>query len=283
MKKTLLAGAAFAALALGAFPAAAADLATRPAFKAPAVVPVAYNWSGFYVGGHIGHSWGDKDWVQTFSRFPDGTSLPLDRAVGPASVDGFLGGVQLGFNWQAGQWVFGVEGDWSWSDASGCSFHGGTPATGRGTGFDFSGYFGCTDVNWFATVTGRIGVAFDRALLYAKGGIAFADEEHFIGFNGTPRGVPSIPDTDRPGNTRTGWTVGAGLEWALWNNWSAKVEYNFMDFGTDNVTFNYRPGGSTACAAAPCLVERWDIDQQVHVVKLGINYRFGGAPVMARY
>ena len=127
-------------------------------------------------------------------------------------------------------------------------------------------------------VTGRIGVAFDRALIYAKGGIAFADEDHFIGFNGQPFGAPSNPDTNRPGNTRTGWTLGAGLEWALWDNWSAKVEYNFMDFGTDNVAFTYRAGGS-----APGLVERWDIDQQVHVVKLGINYRFGAAPLMARY
>jgi outer membrane immunogenic protein len=273
MKKTLLASAALAALTLAAFPAAAADLAARPVYKAPAAVPVAYNWSGFYVGGHVGYGWGDKDWNQTFSSF----RLPLDAAVGSASVDGFLGGAQVGFNWQAGQWVFGVEGDWSWTDASGCSFHGGTPAT-RVAPFDFRGYFGCSNVNWYATVTGRIGVAFDRALIYAKGGIAFADEDHFIGFNGQPFGAPSNPDTNRPGNTRTGWTLGAGLEWALWDNWSAKVEYNFMDFGTDNVAFTYRAGGS-----APGLVERWDIDQQVHVVKLGINYRFGAAPLMARY
>jgi outer membrane immunogenic protein len=257
MKKIVLAGLAITGLAVTSLPAAAADLPARPVYKAP-VAPVAlYDWSGFYFGGHIGGSWADKDWTQTFSSF----GLALDRSATSAAVDGFLGGVQAGFNWQTGQWVWGIEGDWSWTSADGCSGH-----------VVFTAYAGCSNVNWYGTVTGRVGYAWDRALLYVKGGAAFADEDHFITFRG-------VQDTNNPGNTRTGWTVGAGLEYAVWNNWSVKLEYNYMDFGSDNHSFSYLAGGS-----APGLVERWDIDQQVHVVKLGVNYRFNwGAPVAARY
>ena len=245
MKKVLLAGAAIAALTLGAFPAAAADLSNRPVYKAPMSVPVVYNWTGFYIGGHVGYGWGSSDWNQTASSF----GLALDRSVTSANQNGFLGGGQVGVNWQTGMWVFGVEGDWSWTDANGCSGHTVFPA-----------YSGCTNNNWYATVTGRLGVAFDRSLIYAKGGVAFADQDQSITFAG-------VTTTNTPSNTRTGWTVGAGWEYALWDNWSAKIEYDFMDFGKESVGFNY-----TANPAG--LTERWNIDEQVHVVKLGLNYRF---------
>lgn len=246
MNKTLFAGATIAALMIGALPASAADIAPQP-YRAPALVPVAYNWTGFYVGAHAGYGWGSKDWDQTFTSGP----FALDRSATSANVNGFLGGGQIGANWQTGQWVFGLEGDWSWTNADGCSSHVLSPT-----------FSGCTNANWYATVTGRLGVANDRSLIYAKGGVAFADEDHFITFNG-------VPTTSTSNNTRTGWMAGAGLEYALSNNWSIKAEYNFMDFGKDNNTFNY-----TANPAG--LTERWDISQQVHVVKLGVNYRFGG-------
>lgn len=255
MKKVLLAGAAIAALTLGAFPAAAADLSNQPVYKAPASVPVVYNWTGFYIGGNVGYGWGDKDWTQTSSSF----GLTLDRSANSAKVDGFLGGAQIGANWQSGMWVFGIEGDWDWTNADGCSGH-----------VVFVAYSGCTNANWYATVAGRLGVAFDRTLVYAKGGVAFADENHFITFNG-------VTTTSNPSNTRTGWVVGGGVEYGFWDNWSVKLEYNYMDFGKDNSTFTYsaNPAG---------LVERWNIDQTVQVVKLGVNYRFNwGAPVVARY
>jgi outer membrane immunogenic protein len=155
-------------------------------------------------------------------------------------------------------WVFGIEGDFSASDVSGC------------TRFNTIALAGCTDVNWYATVTGRLGIAFDRSLLYVKGGAAFTDEDHFIVSTAAGGGTASTSIS----NSRTGWTVGAGLEYALWDNWSAKIEYNFMDFGTDNRTMTGVAGGTT----------NFDIDQQVHVVKFGVNYRFNwGAPVVARY
>ena len=255
MKKTLLAGAAVAALTLGALPATAADIANQPVYKAPVAVPMVYNWTGFYVGGNIGYGWGSEDWTQTFSS----TGLPLDRSGSSTNLNGFLGGAQAGFNWQAGQWVFGLEGDWSWTNADGCSGH-----------VVFPAYGGCTNANWYATITGRAGLAWDRTLLYGKGGVAFVDESHFITFNG-------VQTTNNPSETRTGWTVGAGIEYAFWDNWSAKLEYNFMDFGKDNSMFTY-----TANPAG--LSERWNIEQTVNVVKLGVNYRFNwGAPVVAKY
>jgi outer membrane immunogenic protein len=258
MKKALLAGAALAALTIGALPAAAADLATRPVYKAPVAVPVAYNWSGFYIGGHVGYGWGEKDWDQTFTTPGFGAAFP-NRST--SNVDGFLGGGQVGINWQSGMWVFGLEGDFSWTDADGCGRQSISP-----------GFNNCTSVNWYATATGRLGVAFDRSLLYVKGGAAFVDEDHFVANTVFPTGGATSTS-----NTRTGWTVGGGLEYALWDNWSAKIEYNFMDFGTDNRAFTY-----TGINAG--LTERYDIDQQVHVVKFGVNYRFNwGAPIVAKY
>jgi outer membrane immunogenic protein len=236
-------------------PALAADIPARMPVKAPVMAaPLVYNWTGFYIGGHVGYGWSDKDWTQTFSSL----GLALDR--GSHEADGFLGGGQIGFNYQVGQWVFGIEGDVSWSDLSGSGNH-----------LVFPAYSGHSSIDWLATLTGRVGYAFDRTLLYVKGGVAFADDDHHIAFAGLGR------VTNSTGDTRTGWTVGAGIEHAFWNNWSAKIEYNYMDFGSDNHTFTY-------FAAPAGLVERWDIDQTVHAVKFGINYRFGwGGPVVARY
>ncbi len=110
--------------------------------------------------------------------------------------------------------------------------------------------------NWYSTLTGRVGYAVDNWLWYVKGGAAWADVDYSIG------GV-------KLGDTRTGWTVGGGLEYGLTPNWSAKLEYNFLDFGSDNI-------------AAPIGVKA---DTQAHLFKAGLNYRFdwGKAPIAARY
>ena len=118
--------------------------------------------------------------------------------------------------------------------------------------------------DWLATLTGRLGYSFDRSLLYIKGGVAFAHDKY--------SGDVSIPffgvlETVTATDTRTGWLLGAGFEQALDKNWSAKIEYNYMDFGTRTETFNV--------AAAPGLPYIGDISQRIQTVKLGINYRFG--------
>ena len=126
------------------------------------------------------------------------------------------------------------------------------------------------DVDWCATATGRIGYAFNNMLLYAKGGGAWMDVRYTA--SALAGGVviigPAIVD-----NTRSGWTVGGGLEWAFTPNWSAKIEYNYLDFGSK--TYNFTAPGAAATAA---------IDSAYHLVKAGINYRFNwDGPVVARY
>lgn len=231
MRRFTLALAA-ATLALGVTAASAADLGQRPVYKAqPAPIMAAYNWSGFYVGGHLGYAFGREDVRDVLTG--------LSSATDP---EGFLGGAQIGFNWQTGAFVFGVEADWSWTNADGSTA--------------IPGAILNTEHNWYGTATARVGYAVDNWLWYVKGGAAWMDADYSIG------GVSS-------GDTRTGWTVGTGLEWALGPNWSAKLEYNYLDFGSERI-------------AAPIGV---DADTQAHLVKLGLNYRFdwGKGPVAARY
>lgn len=215
--------------------AMAADIA-RPVYKAPpaGALPVAYDWTGFYVGGHVGYGWAKKDWQDSFGLF----NLSTDP-------NGLLGGGQVGFNYQIGQFVLGAEGDFSWS-----GIKGGTTLLGvvppLGASFN-------TNVNWTSTVTGRLGIAFDRWLVYAKGGVAWANDK--FSTNAYTPGTIEVTDT------RIGWTAGAGVEYAFAPAWSAKLEYNYMDFGDKAVSFT--PATSTT------------VDQQIHAVKLGINYKFG--------
>jgi outer membrane immunogenic protein len=232
MRKVTLSLLAAAGIALGMQSASAADLG-RPVYKAPApAVVAAYNWSGFYLGGHLGGAFSSEE----LTDIATGATASTDP-------DGFIGGVQAGFNWQADRWVFGIEGDWSWSGADGSASLVGAPYT--------------SEHNWYATLTGRVGYAWDNWLWYVKGGAAWADIDYsYLGVTAS--------------DTRVGWTVGTGLEWGLTPNWSAKLEYNYLDFGKDSYTF----------AGFPV-----DVDTQVHLVKAGLNYRFGygKAPVVANY
>jgi outer membrane immunogenic protein len=222
-------------LALGATaPASAADLRVKAPPPAPPVVTV-YNWTGFYIGGHVGGAWVDHDVFDPLI----GLGVSIDKS-------GFLGGGQVGFNYQplGSNWVFGVEGDIAWVDIDNNHI---CPAVG----------FNCNhNHNWLATVTGRLGYAWDTVFLYAKGGAAFVNHE-FTGPNAFGILVSES-------NTRTGWTVGAGLEWGFAPNWSAKVEYNFMDFSNDTLVFH-------------------NLETQINVVKVGVNYRFGWGVAPARF
>jgi outer membrane immunogenic protein len=224
MRRLTLAILAASGIALSATAASAADLGRAPVYKAPpAPAPVAYNWTGLYIGGHLGYGWGT-----------DGFSDPT-VGTGDIDVDGFLAGAQLGYNWQVGSWVFGLEGDWSWSNGDG----------------SVAGPLGSTftaDRNWYATATARVGYAWENWLWYVKGGAAWADTDYSLV-------IPGVIAASG-GDTRSGWTVGAGVEWALAGNWSAKVEYNYLDFSDESIA-----GAS--------------FDSQNHLVKVGLNYRFG--------
>ena len=243
----------------------AADMQPRMVTKAPAVAPlVSYNWTGCYVGGHAGWGWGRKD-VSDGEIFPNfGTQFRGFRD----DVDGFLGGVQTGCNYQLNpSWVIGVEGQFSWSDIKGdfstdpFLF---AKSPGRAT---FS-----ARTDWLGTAAARLGYTWDRWMLYGKVGAAWAHDKYNL-----VRTVPFDQFSVSGTETRTGWMLGAGVEYAFLNNWSAKLEYNFMDFGNDRI----RLAGTfrDVNPAHPSVT----IDQQIHVVKLGVNYRFNWGVVAARY
>jgi len=240
MKKLIFGAAVSAALAALAAPAFAADIPARtyskaPAYTAPAVI---YNWTGFYIGGHVGGAFAGNNSLQ-------------------GSDARFLGGVQGGFDYQfAPNWVMGIEAQYSWL----------TGGTNHGVLFP-DGTRVTSNADQLGSVTGRLGYTWGPALLYAKGGYAWRNNNN-IGV--TVAGLPAGFTTS--GNSKDGYTVGAGLEYLFAPNWSAKAEYQYYNFG--NTTFTTGPA---AIAGA-----RFGNDE--HTVKAGVNYRFGwGGPVAAKY
>ena len=221
--------------ALSVCSAAAADLPLRPP-PPPPVAPIAYappvyNWTGIYFGAHLGGGYANSSWSDPI------TGLSNDNF----STWGFLGGAQVGANVQFGRLVLGVEGDYSWTNI-------------KNKGADSIGDTLNTSVPWTSTVTGRRGAAaFDRLLLYGKGGLALAqDNSSFTSIAGGSSSASLM---------RTGWTAGAGLEYALNGNWSAKIEYDYLGFGSKALDFNAVTSNSTL---------------NVQEIKAGINFRFGG-------
>jgi outer membrane immunogenic protein len=242
-----------------AAPAFAADL--RMPVKAPVVAPAPYfNWSGCYIGVHGGGAWGDK---RAFIAPPSGAEIfAFDTSGG-------LAGGQVGCDFQTGAFVFGLEGSASWASISG---NGNDLFTGGISRLN-------VEAEWIATATGRIGWAFGQTLLYAKGGGAWV-HDHYRLFDlngGLGLGMGALVSTT--GRTHAGWTVGGGVEWAFAPSWSVKVEYNYIDLGRERHHFTLVPA---AAGVGPGLTA--DIDQTLHVVKAGINYRFNfGGPVVASY
>jgi outer membrane immunogenic protein len=190
MKRIVAAAIGLLALA-AAMPASAADL-PRSMYKAPAYMPAAYNWTGFYLGINGGGGFGTSDW----NGFP----------ISNSPSGGMIGGT-AGYNWQgAGNpWVFGLEGDIDWTAINDSTICG--------------GLFCETKNSWFGTVRGRAGYSFDRFLPYFTGGVAFGD----IQANRAP--FVGVSDTN------AGWTLGGGIEGVIAGPWTAKIEYLYADLG----------------------------------------------------
>lgn len=218
--------------------AQAADLRPAPPMptKAPPIVyaPKLFDWTGIYVGGHLGGGFSQSSWRDPITGIGNGTFNNF----------GFLGGAQVGANVQFNRLVLGLEGDFSWTSLK---------ASSR----DSIGETIRTTVPWTSTITGRVGAAFDRLLVYGKGGLALAQDRSNL--------------TDLGGNTvtnsfmRKGWTAGGGLEYAFDAHWSAKIEYDFLGFGSQALSFTtpLEKVGSNASL-------------NVQEVKAGVNFRFGG-------
>ncbi len=227
MKRLVLAS--FGALAVVTMTSAAnaADLPRRhpmPAKAAP-MYEAPYNWSGLYVGINGGGSWGRSTWDNAFGS-------------GDADLSGGLVGGTLGYNYQMGQVVFGLEGDVDWSNIRGSTNAGACPSGS------------CETRNsWLATARGRIGYAFDRVMPYVTGGVAFGD------IKAEPAGLGSTT------TTKTGWTLGGGAEFAIAGPWTAKVEYLYVDLGKGD------------CGVGNCGVPT-DVGFKTNIVRAGVNFRF---------
>lgn len=250
----------------------AADMPIK-APVAPIVAP--YNWTGFYVGGNIGGSWGRMNADFSLAGAPIGSTSQ--------NMDGWLGGIQAGYNFQSGKWLFGLEGDIQATSQKGTSTVAGAtpdipgipciqfdppaPACIPGTGIPaVPGVPGSVSYEqklpWFATFRGRLGATVTPTLLlYATGGLAVGKIETNASFT-----IPTAAVATSFSDTKAGWTVGAGVEWGFSPNWSVKLEYLYIDFGhTDNSFSSIAPftGSFTA--------ESHVTD---NLVRGGINYRF---------
>jgi outer membrane immunogenic protein len=232
---------AFSAAVLASTASFAADLPARTYTKAPVYAAPIYNWTGIYVGAHIGAAFGGDDGFTTTNPGLVGTNR--DAA--------FLGGGQIGADYQfAPNWLVGIEGQISGLSNSDRTFT--DPVNGLVVR-DRS--------DWLASVTGRLGYTWGPGLIYAKGGVAFRDD------NGLAANFAGVTNRES-----TGYTVGGGLEYMFAPAWSAKVEYQYYNFDT------------TTSAFADPAVTALSYKDDLHTVKVGVNYRFNwGGPVAARY
>lgn len=252
MRKLLGTVAALTLLAVS-IPAMAADLP----LKAPPPAPPPFSWTGFYVGANGGFAWGQGDVTDTL--------LALDW--GNRGGDGFLlAGGEAGFNYQMGNFVVGVEGDYDWAS----NIH-------NGANLALATPIGplqvTTNNKWVSTLAARFGWAFDKWLGYVKAGGGWVGNDGFTIVN-TATGAAF---TGSNSNTQSGWLVGAGIEWAIANNWTLKVEYDYL--GLNTRTFTVPP-------TAPFLIGDTFTtgNHDVQMVKVGLNYLFNwGGPVVARY
>jgi outer membrane immunogenic protein len=254
--RLLLATAALAGLAAAGQPAAAADLGRFPT-KAPVAAPASVqNWTGLYVGGNAGYSWGRTDVDYSLA------GVPIARTT--LDPNSFIGGGQIGYNWQLGSLVLGVEGDLAWrhgTDATTFTF-------GNAAG-DFARFN--TEQNWVGTARPRIGFAANNWLIYGTGGVAFGEFKH--AYTETRPGVATRALANS--ETKAGWTAGGGVEYAFTNQWSLGVEYLYMDFGSTALAQPVAPPVFPSTTAS--------FDDKSHVVRAKLNYKFNWTtPITAK-
>jgi outer membrane immunogenic protein len=208
MKRILLASVGLMAMTALVGTASAADLPRQMPYKAPAYVAPVSNWTGLYVGINGGGGWGKSDYA----------------GINKYDVSGGMIGGTIGYNWQFGTWVLGLEGDADWANIKG------------------SGVYSDTKNEFLSTVRGRVGYAFDRVMPYVTGGLAV----------GSVKVSDALNSTDK---TKAGWTVGAGVEFQFAPQWSAKVEYLYVDLGSVDLA-------------------SYNTDFYANVVRGGVNYKF---------
>jgi outer membrane immunogenic protein len=234
----------------------AADV-PRPYTKSPPMpAPTFYHWGGIYIGGHAG--WGIADLEQSFPASGFFIGLPTLPFTHNNAMSGALAGAHLGFNYQLGAWVLGLEGAWTWAGLKSTFTSPQFPAFDQWT----------TSADWLATVTPRIGYAFNRSMIYAKGGYAVAS----IGTS--LQCVTCAATTEDTGKaTHGGWMLGAGIEYALVNNVILGFEYNYYSFGSKT-----HSGPNPAFATTPR-----DVSMNMQSVLGRVSYKFGPGAIASRW
>jgi outer membrane immunogenic protein len=252
MRRLAVIGAGLLSIASFAGAASGADLARLPT-KAPAMVAPVYDWSGVYIGANGGG--GSSRECLTITS-DNGNAVPPTSQGCHNATGGIVGG-QLGYRWQASNWVFGVEaqGDWANLTGSGASLGVRLPATNQ------------TTVDGIGLFTGQVGYAWNNILLYLKGGAALTHNKYSTSFTAT--GVVYNQASD----TRWGGAVGTGLEFGFAPNWSVAIEYDHLFMGSPSIVFP---------ASAIAVTRSDNISQDVDMGTVRLNYRFGG-PIVAKY
>ena len=252
-----------ALLALGAS-AGAADLPMRTRAPAYTAAPVPQStWTGWYVGGNIGYSWGRSENDVHVTGLPPSVFGLSTASLAAGDRDhqnanGVIGGFQSGYNWQMGQWVMGMESDFQWSGQKGSTVYCGLAGTTCGVASLDASH----KLPWFGTARSRLGILVTPStLLYGTAGIAYGKVQSDYNLNlfGSPAAAVNFKDV------KAGWTAGAGVEFALAGNWSTKLEYLYVDLGKSQIT-----------ASAGGVVATLDRSFTDHIARVGLNYRFGG-------
>ena len=252
-----------------------AMITKAPVKAAPGPVNFPVSWTGFYLGGFGGGAFGGHADATFAPAPPTINTFPFPGSTSSSRLAGILGGGEIGYNYQTGSWVWGLEADLAWTNARGSKACGNLVSTLPGEPANALFNSTCHDnLDWLATVTGRVGYSWGRALYYVKAGAAWTHEEFSVAcnngplnFNGTtPRSqqcfnpAGSLFNTISASDNRTGWTAGFGAEFALTNNWSAKAETNYLGFGSRGLTLS---DGTFVNSK----LNFWES-------KIGVNYRF---------
>ena len=264
----LLAVSSFAAL-----PASAADLPVKARPMAPAAA--AFSWTGFYIGANGGYGFGGHDDVDILETnngalFVSGT-WPGSARFGTLEPKGWFGGGQIGYNWQVSNFVLGFETDLQGADIK--SSQGSTlPYIVAPNTISIAAG---SKIDWFGTARGRVGLAFDRWMIYGTGGLAYGQNTYNVAMTDTFGFNAAINSK----TTRLGYVVGGGVEWSFAPSWSVKAEYQYINLG------NYPLGAiETTAAGASTFAIATQARPDFHTVRLGVNYLFNvGGPVVARY
>jgi outer membrane immunogenic protein len=275
-----------------------AQAAGLPVKAAPAPVAPVYNWTGFYIGGNIGYSWGRSSSTLSFSDAATGTVLSSTGTN--FDLNGWIGGGQIGYNWQRNNWVFGLEADIQASgqkgDTAGSCAGGALTSVATLNGVCTPGHIGDTtpfnvaaipvdgtlnqSLEWFGTVRGRIGPAITPTLIvYVTGGLAYGEVAstysvsgtNIIGQQGTNTFtlVPVFASFSNS-TTKTGWTAGAGIEGALGGNWTGRIEYLYVDLGTVSGVL----GTPLVTTTGALLTSSFSSRITDNILRIAINYRW---------